>query len=200
MGKRGTKPVNQNELAFWEKEWYRFFQGLAEGFKSVHLEEPDLTPRKLPDHPILLRELLRMPLRQRLRPARMLHRTIRSVLPERRLREELLHAETVRQVRAACKRSRYWQDRRRRKPPLPHAGFFFARLEDLYKDADEFLAAKRDSHCPRSARPSSEKKRLRYLARAMAGVTMDIRPRTALDLLEKKRSALRGEATHPGPQ
>jgi len=42
-------------------------------------------------------------------------------------------------------------------------------MRKLYKLADQFLAAKQESHHPRSGRRRSDEKRLKYLARVMAG-------------------------------
>lgn len=124
----------------------------------------------------------------------MIRRTLRSVLPERKLCQKLLKVKSIPQVRKARRRSRYWLDRKRRKRTPAHAGSFFARLKDLHKHADQFLVSKNDSHYPRSARHSSEEKCLRYLARAMAGVTMGVSPRTTIDLLGKRRRRMLARA------
>ncbi len=70
---------------------------------------------------------------------------------------------------------------------LKHSGFRLVRMRKLYKLADQFLAAKQESHHPRSGRPHSDEKLSKYPARVMTGGTMGIRPRTEIDRLGKKR-------------
>jgi hypothetical protein len=59
----------------------------------------------------------------------------------------------------------------------------------LHLRSKEFCRAKRDARYPRSNRKSSEDKRVDYLARVMAGLSLPkpIRPATALDLLRKMK-------------
>lgn len=73
------------------------------------------------------------------------------------------------------------------------ASAFFPRLQELYEHADEFLALKQGPRFPRSTRPSSREKQLRFLARGMAGITVRRSPRTAIDALARQ------ERHHPRP-
>ena len=132
-----------------------------------------------------------------------------SLPPEPTTIEGLLSARTAKQVRTLCKRSRYWQplrpdrctflaqiqsaqERGRAIQRFTNlAGFLFPRLENLYKYAEQFIAAKESLRFPHSSRPSSKDKQLNFLAGAMAGVTMKRHARTALDLL--KKSTRRGK-------
>jgi hypothetical protein len=88
----------------------------------------------------------------------------------------LLNATTAKQVRAICKQSSFWLNPQR-------GGIEFYRT--LFRRANDFLAAKQDPRWPKSNRPTSEGRRIRFLARSMAGIMMGIRIRTAQDLLAK---------------
>ena len=190
MAKRGPKSANQDELLFWEQEWERFFRGLREGLPGGYWDIPDVRhPPKIPTHPVLLEELRRTPISQRpFRPIRILRHRIPGILPEEKLWEALLKASTVRAVRRICKKSRYWQNPMRRRKTVPDSGFFMARLMDLCKHGEQFIAAKQNSHFPQSARPLSDGKRVRFLARTMAAATMGLRPRRGIDRLREKRN------------
>ncbi len=187
MGKRGPRPV-ATELPYWEKEWYWHFKGMRDGIPGVDLDEPLFELRKLSMHPALLDELQNEP-RIRVKMART---RLRGVPPERDLLDALLQARTPKQVRTICRRSRYWLNPR-------WGGRVYVKY--LYDHADQFLRAKDDPRYPRSTRPSSYDKRLRFLARAMAGITLGRRPRTAIDLLAKKYGSARrgiiGKRTKP---
>jgi len=91
----------------------------------------------------------------------------------------LLNATTVEEVRAVCEESPYWLNPK-------HGSVLFHDL--LSKNAESFLAAKEDRRWPKSNRPTNQGRRIRFLARSMAGVTMGIRIRTAQDLLAKTES------------
>ncbi len=58
----------------------------------------------------------------------------------------------------------------------------------LSGNAEEFLAATQDRRWPKSDRPTNQGRRIRFLARSMAGITMGISIRTAQDLLAKTES------------
>src|SRR5215472_3224793 len=96
--------------------------------------------------------------------------------PETELWEKLLAARTAEQVRAVCDKSEFWLNPKR-------GGTEFHRILSGY--AKEFLAAKKDPRWPRSDRPTNQGKRIRFLARSLAGITMGISIRTAQDLLAK---------------
>lgn len=106
-------------------------------------------------------------------------RYIRSDLdfqPETDLWIQLLQATTAEQVRAVCDQSQFWLN------PKRGATEFHRMLSD---QAESFLAAKQDPRWPRSDRPTNQGKRIRFLARALAGITMGISVRTAQDLLAR---------------
>ena len=102
----------------------------------------------------------------------------KGVRGDRNLWERLKRAKTVKQVRDACYSSKWWVDQTSRK------GRRNAWMRKLTKDANQFIKAQEDKRYPRSNRPSSDKKRLRYLAHAMAGIACGISYRTAVDWLE----------------
>ena len=89
----------------------------------------------------------------------------------------LLDATTPEEVRAVCDESEFWLN------PKRGAILFH---DALFHHAEDFLAAKRDSRWPKTNRPTSQGRRIRFLARSMAGISMGISIRTAQDLLAKK--------------
>jgi hypothetical protein len=90
--------------------------------------------------------------------------------------ERLKRATKPQQVRRVCSQSRHWLNPKRSE---------LGRI--LYKHADQFLEAKADPAYPRSERGSSENKRIQFLARAMAGVSVGMSPATGVDLLRKAK-------------
>jgi hypothetical protein len=64
----------------------------------------------------------------------------------------------------------------------------------LYKEAEKLVKSKSDARYPKSARPSSFEKRLTFLARALAGITVGMSPRRAVNILEEvtRREKLSG--------
>ena len=98
---------------------------------------------------------------------------------DRNLWEKLKRAKTIQQVQNACYKSKWWvhQTSRREKGK--------AWMRRLTQDAGQFIRAKEDTRYPRSNRPTSDNKRLKYLAHAMAGIACGISYRTAVDSLEK---------------
>ena len=170
MGKRGPRPVQ--DLWFWERQWCAIFKGLRDGTPTYLLEELRPGPRKLSRHPALRWELRNeMPVRLKVAKTR-----IPGMPPERELWHALLRAATVEEVRGICRRSRYWLNPKTSGKPF---------VEILSTRADLFLLAKSDRRFPASERSSSDDKRLQYLARAMAGITLKRSPRRAIDLLAK---------------
>jgi len=95
---------------------------------------------------------------------------------EHGLWERLLEATRAEEVKVVCDASPYWLNPKR-------GAIIFNRL--LSENADRFLAAKQHPRWPRSRRPTSQGRRIRFLARAMAGISMGISIRTAQDLLAK---------------
>jgi len=88
----------------------------------------------------------------------------------------LLQARTPEQVRAICDESLYWLN-----PKRGAIQFHYI----LTENAKSFLAALEDPRWPKSDRPTNQGRRIRFLARSMAGITMGISIRTAQDLLAK---------------
>lgn len=173
MGKRGPRPVQ--DLWYWEREWCAIFEGLRDGTSSYLLEELQSRPRRLSRHPDL-RRALRNELPVALRIG---HRKIRGIPPERDLWKKLKQAVNVEDVQGICRQSQFWLNPRKSGKPF---------VETLSTKAGQFLAAKNDRRYPGSERASSEDKRLRYLARAMAGITLKRSPRTSVDLLARGMS------------
>jgi len=138
MGKRGPKPVNQDDLEFWYGAWLGVFDGMSSG---RHI------------------------------------RTGMDFQAEQALWERLLHATSPDEVKAVCGASSYWLN------PKRGATVFHT---VLWENAHHFLAAKQDPRWPRSNRPTSRGRQIRFLARSMAGICMGISMRTAQDLLAKK--------------
>lgn len=93
---------------------------------------------------------------------------------ERALWQRLLDATRPKQVRAVCGESPNWLN------PKQGSKLFY---DLLGRNAKPFLAAKLDPRYPKSDRPTNQGRRIRFLARSMAGVTMGISVRTAQDLL-----------------
>ena len=98
---------------------------------------------------------------------------------EHALWQRLLNAATPEEVIAVCDESPFWLN------PKRGAIMFYDLLSG---NAERFLAAMQDRRWPKSDRPTSQGRRIRFLARSMAGVTMGIGIRTAQDLLAKTES------------
>ncbi len=201
MGKRGPQEV-RDLLWFWARVWYQQFKGMRDGIRGRVVDRgpspivcvtTDREARELWEKLRRARTATRVQeickqssLWNRKTYVKQIYdqaaqfiaaregypeRTV-PVPAERELWEGLLRAETVRQVRAIYRRSKYWLNPRWR-------GKVYVRT--LYEHADQFLDAKKARRYPDSARPSSDDRRLRFLAAAMAGITVGRRPRTAND-------------------
>jgi hypothetical protein len=114
-----------------------------------------------------------------------------AIAAERELWEALKRARTAAQVRRICNQSCYWlkwkwerewhgkRSHFESPSPCPRA---------LYDHAKAFCRAKRDPRYPsRDRRESGDYRRIEYLARVMAGLSLvkPIPPATAVDLLRK---------------
>jgi hypothetical protein len=88
----------------------------------------------------------------------------------------LLNATTSKEIKAVCDESPYWLN------PKRGAAMFHDLLSG---NAKGFLSATQDRRWPKSDRPTNQGRRIRFLARSMAGITMGISVRTAQDLLAK---------------
>jgi hypothetical protein len=84
----------------------------------------------------------------------------------------LLEAETVEQIRAACRESAWMA-----KQPNSYLSHCLPRL------ARQFLDAKEDRHYPRSERTTSIPKKFWFLARALAGAMYGLSPRRSINLI-----------------
>lgn len=108
---------------------------------------------------------------------------------ERQLWEALKRARTAAQVRRICSRSKIWL---RPREEFPGGGFaeYWPFRRVLYRDAAEFCRAKLDPRYPRrDQRKSGDYRRIEYLARVMAGLTVWLAPSTAVDMLRKLKHA-----------
>jgi hypothetical protein len=85
----------------------------------------------------------------------------------------LLNATTSKEVKAVCDESPFWLN------PKRGATMFHDLLSG---NAKGFLSAIQDRRWPKSDRPTNQGRRIRFLARSMAGITMGISVRTAQDL------------------
>jgi hypothetical protein len=108
----------------------------------------------------------------------------------------LLRAQTPEQVREICKdafvpvtveiRPGTYKEVELANWPIPSGnGSMFPRYLSQY--AEQFVAAKNDPRFPDSGRPTSLRKQLWFLARALAGAVMGIQTRTAINLVGSKR-------------
>lgn len=170
MGKQGPKPTGIDLLQVYEHLWYFVFKGLRDGAPSVALLRPRITERKLSTHPVLRQELRN----ERHFNFKMVPAYTKGVPAERELWARLLEAKKPSEVRSICRRPRYWLNPKWGGRPYVQA---------LHDHAAEFLKAKNGSRFPCSSRPSSDEKRLDYLARAMAGISCGVSGRTAVNLL-----------------
>jgi len=104
---------------------------------------------------------------------------------ERELWEELKKAHSAKQVQKICRRSKYWLN--------PHwKGGYFIGIA-LPQQASGFVTALKHKRCPRSDRPSSDDKRMRFLAKAMTAAVTGRSVRTVEDLLPEARSRVEQE-------
>jgi hypothetical protein len=99
---------------------------------------------------------------------------------EHALWQRLLDATTAEQIRSVCDESPCWLN------PKRGSILFY---DVLCRNAESFLAAKQDPRWSKSDRPTNQGRRIRFLARSMAGITMGISIRTAQDLLAKTEKA-----------
>ncbi len=177
MGRRG--PISfaaKPDAADWQREWLWFFSGLRNGFAAdADYEWVIPSPPRLQTHPILLDEL-----RKKEMLVTRVERSRGSSPPDPKTWLKLLGARTIRDIRKACRGSRYWV-------PLNGSGqhlrihYFLTLLCDSLGPV--LLAAKQESRYPKSERPTSDERRCRFLACAMAGACLGISPRYANEML-----------------
>jgi hypothetical protein len=113
------------------------------------------------------------------------------ILPERDLWEALKRAKSAKQVRRICDCSKFWLKARLEFPDgsyveqWPHR-----RMIDRY--AGDFCKSKLDRRYPRrDKRESGDYRRIEYLARVLAGLTLGLSPSTAVERLRKMKHAKR---------
>lgn len=116
------------------------------------------------------------------------HVDIAPAIPaERNLWEALKRAQTPAQVRRICSRSKIWL---RPRIEFPSGGFaeYWPFRRVLYQRAQEFCRAKLDPRYPgRDQRASGDYRRIEYLARVLAGLTVGLSPSTAVERLRKMK-------------
>jgi len=115
------------------------------------------------------------------------------IMGEPHLWEALKKANNAAQVRRICRRSKYWL--KWEFEGEINGKHFYSRVPSycpkaLYDKAEKFCEAKLSDRYPGSSeRPSSDDKRIEYLARVMAGLSLKspIAPATAVDVLRKMK-------------
>jgi hypothetical protein len=182
MGKRGPKPTPLGELIFWEGLWYWVFYHLRGIMPSYEKLSRDKEIRKLLRNELQeLKELVPQDLVQEdwlaLQKAQ-LERELRPKVSnsEPSTWRALVSARTADEVREAFQKSERWLNPRWQGR---------AYVQDLHDGALQFVQAKRDIYYPR--RESGDEKRVVFFARAMAGISLGISPRTSIDRLRKMK-------------
>jgi hypothetical protein len=171
MGRRGPKSfAAKHDPAGWQREWLWFFSGLRHGFPAEIEYEWIIPPLpKLQTHPVLLEEL-----RKKEMIVTRKERLQSGSPPEQKTWNKLLEATTIPDIRKACRASRYWLRN-------PRISYCLALLCDQLGPI--LLAAKKERRYPKSERPTSDERRIRFLALALAGACMGIAPRYANEVL-----------------
>jgi hypothetical protein len=193
MGKRGPRPSSLSDLLIWESMWHWIFVGLRGRERTP--EEALLRGNILASYREALREA-RADLAQKEKAASEdtvvwrfhadqlagdIERQEHSLRHEHELAEPevwrgLVRARTAEQVRQAYGQSKRWLNPQWR-------GRTFVQL--LFDEAGQFVRAKHDHFYPRASHLSSDRKRVVFFARAMAGLSCGISPSTAVGLLRK---------------
>jgi len=112
---------------------------------------------------------------------------VAAIPSERPLWEALKRAQTATQVRKICTRSKIWL---RPRLEFPDGGFmeYWQWRTVLYRDAEKFCQAKLDLRYPRhDKRKSGDYRRIEFLSRVMAGLTMRLAASTAVEALRKMK-------------
>jgi len=162
-----AKSQKLNDLLLWEQEWYQAFRQLRDGLPERSYRAP-VFEREEPSNPnepekfAIRWEVVRM----------------KGWPPEPGLWDALVRARTPGAVREVCRRWEKWLHPGSGLQPYP---------QRLAEHATEFLKIMKDKRFPRSLRPSSDKKRLDYFARGMAGIDTGVSPITAIDRLRKMK-------------
>jgi hypothetical protein len=171
MGLRGPKETDLGLLAWLEWDYTSTLGGIRFGTERTQEVWPPMP--KLPE-PTKSESWNRASV-EKYRKSLMIAKEIkiqykrkRALSPKLAVWELLTKARTLKQVRQAYEQAGYWKPR----------------LTILRDHPEGFLAAKRGPRYPRSNRPTSDEKRIRYLARSMAGIHMGLSPATSITLLE----------------
>jgi hypothetical protein len=199
IGRPRRDPEVLRELLRWEFQWQIVFLGLREGFPGwdTSLQHPKTAGLKWYREPANFRtkdeeRFWQKHYRNNVKKAdrefteKIIEAEPRDVPPEPEIWAALCKpATSAKEIRKLCLRSLYLKPRPG--DPCPTA---------LYDHAEKFCKAKRDDRYPgggKQNRKSSEGKRVDYLARVLAGLSMPkpMRPATAEDLLRKMRHAKR---------
>jgi hypothetical protein len=168
-----------------EREWLWFFSGIHGGFPREDWYEKTIPEeRRSEPHPLLMDELRNTP-----RVVVVPTKNAGGYLPQRKLWLKLLQARTPQDTKNACKESLFWirEDGTVKDSRIL---YFLSLLCDL---ASVFLVAKKEKRYPQSDRPSSDAKRVLYLARAMAGACLGVTPRYANEELFRNSKAAESE-------
>lgn len=106
---------------------------------------------------------------------------------ERKLWEDLKRARTPAQVRRIYKRSNLWLKPRME---FPRGGYmeWQPHIRVLHQQAEQFCQAKLDTRYPaRDKRESGDYRRIEYLARVMAGLSLGVSPSYGVERLRKMK-------------
>jgi hypothetical protein len=178
--KPGPKAALDRNLLVWESEWYWIFHGLVYGIPARNELDQDWEMIR-PPKPARFAELneeriaewnakTRTP--EGWVPVTRRYRT-RGRAAEPMIWRQILRARRPAQISAACRASPFWLNPKRNMRPW---------VEELEKQAKEFMVAKKYRY-PGSTRPSSTEKRVLHFARAMAGITVGIGCARAIDVI-----------------
>lgn len=193
MGRRGPKPVEVSHLQGEAMQWASFLYLLRDGVPGL-IEHVKWSRFQLPGSAEWARrgQLVEAPIlipvsaaSQRL-PQRMTTEDgwviFRPVMPKPAVWEQLREARTVSQIKAAARGIGKLQSCFVSSTPWAQnpAGAFRHYAEGI-------LLAKRLPNYPRTRRPRSDDKRVEFLAKTMAGLTLGLAPITALKRLSHWR-------------
>jgi hypothetical protein len=101
---------------------------------------------------------------------------------EQQLWEELKNARSAKRVREICHRSKYWLN------PRWKGGHLIGSA--LTQHASAFAKALMHQRCPRSKRPSSDDRRMQFLAKAMTAAVTRKSIRRTEDLIREARKKI----------
>ena len=180
-------------LSLYEREWLLILEGMRGKPISrlrpkiyadlglplripEEIEIPSVEMRRISPIPELAREQLKRG--NKVGRIRMVRIKVPRHAPEERLFWDLLRTRSARRVREICKQSKFWLN-----PKAPGGKPF---VSCLHKHAEKLIQSKADSRYPKSSRPSSFEKRLTFVARALAGITVGMSPRRAINILEEE--------------